>query len=212
MSLSVTRMDDVDLAGRRVLIREDLNVPVEEGAVSSDARIRAALPTVRMALDAGARVMLMSHLGRPTEGEFDQQYSLAPVADHLSWLLAQPVRLVDDWRSGVEVADGEVVLLENVRFNPGEKSNDETLARAYADLCDVFVMDAFGTAHRAQASTHGVARLARSPAPGPCWWRSSRRWRRHWHSRSGPWSPSSAAPRCPPSCRCWIRWRTRSTS
>jgi phosphoglycerate kinase len=167
MSLSVTRMDDVDLAGRRVLIREDLNVPVEEGAVSSDARIRAALPTVRMALDAGARVMLMSHLGRPTEGEFDQQYSLAPVADHLSWLLAQPVRLVDDWRSGVEVADGEVVLLENVRFNPGEKSNDETLARAYADLCDVFVMDAFGTAHRAQASTHGVARLAPVACAGP---------------------------------------------
>jgi phosphoglycerate kinase len=167
MSLSVTRMDDVDLAGRRVLIREDLNVPVEEGAVSSDARIRAALPTVRMALDAGARVMLMSHLGRPTEGEFDQQYSLAPVADHLSWLLAQPVRLVDDWRNGVEVADGEVVLLENVRFNPGEKSNDETLARAYADLCDVFVMDAFGTAHRAQASTHGVARLAPVACAGP---------------------------------------------
>jgi phosphoglycerate kinase len=168
MTLSVTRMDDVDLAGRRVLIREDLNVPVEEGAVSSDARIRAALPTVRMALDAGARVMLMSHLGRPTEGEFDQQYSLAPVADHLSWLLAQPVRLVDDWRNGVEVADGEVVLLENVRFNAGEKKNDETpRQRLCGPVRHVFVMDAFGTAHRAQASTHGVARLAPVACAGP---------------------------------------------
>ncbi len=167
MALNVKLMTDLDLAGKRVLIREDLNVPIKDGAVSSDARIRAALPTIEAAVAAGARPVLMSHLGRPTEGEFDSQFSLAPVADHLSDLLGQPVRLVSDWRQGVELADGEVALLENVRFNPGEKNDDEELARAYAALCDVFVMDAFGTAHRAQASTHGVARYAPVACAGP---------------------------------------------
>ena len=167
MTLPVTRMTDLDLAGQRVLIREDLNVPVKDGRVSSDARIRAALPTVRAALDAGARVILMSHLGRPTEGEFDAQFSLAPVAGHLGELLGQPVRLVDDWRGGVNLQPGEVALLENVRFNAGEGKDDDELARAYAALCDVFVMDAFGTAHRAQASTHGVARFAPQACAGP---------------------------------------------
>ncbi|MFT7286554.1 MAG: phosphoglycerate kinase [Halieaceae bacterium] len=167
MSLAVQRMDQLELAGRRVLIREDLNVPIKNGAVSSDARIRAALPTIRRALDAGARVMLMSHLGRPTEGEFDPQFSLAPVATALASLLGQPVRLVADWQAGLAIGPGELVLLENVRFNPGEKKDDETLARAYAALCDVFVMDAFGTAHRAQASTHGVARFAAQACAGP---------------------------------------------
>lgn len=167
MALSVTLMEDLDLAGRRVLIREDLNVPVKDGRVASDVRIRAALPTIRAALAAGARVMLMSHLGRPTEGEYDAQFSMQPVADHLASLLGQPVALVADWRAGVEVEPGQVALLENVRFNAGEKKDDESLARAYAALCDVFVMDAFGTAHRAQASTHGVARFAPQACAGP---------------------------------------------
>jgi len=167
MSLSVLRMSDLDLAGQRVLIREDLNVPVSDGAVTSDARIRAALPTIRAALDAGARVLLMSHLGRPTEGEFDESLSLAPVAAHLGGLLGQDVTLLREWRDGVEVAPGQVALLENVRFNPGEKKDDGGLARAYASLCDIFVMDAFGTAHRAQASTHGVARFAPTACAGP---------------------------------------------
>ena len=167
MSLSVALMDDMDLADRRVLIREDLNVPIKDGVVSSDARLRAALPTIRRAQEAGARVILMSHLGRPTEGDYDPQFSLQPVADHLGASLQQTVRLIADWREGVEVAPGEVVLLENVRFNPGEKADDETLARAYAALCDLFVMDAFGTAHRAQASTHGVARYAPQACAGP---------------------------------------------
>jgi len=167
MSLSVLRMSDLDLAGQRVLIREDLNVPVSDGAVTSDARIRAALPTIRAARDAGARVLLMSHLGRPTEGEFDESLSLAPVAAHLGGLLGQDVTLLREWRDGVEVAPGQVALLENVRFNPGEKKDDGGLARAYASLCDIFVMDAFGTAHRAQASTHGVARFAPTACAGP---------------------------------------------
>lgn len=167
MSLAVQRMSELELAGQRVLIREDLNVPIKNGQVASDARIRAALPTIRQALAAGARVMLMSHLGRPTEGEFDEQFSLEPVAKHMSRLLELPVRLVADWHEGVTVADGEVVLLENVRFNVGEKNNEDTLARSYAALCDVFVMDAFGTAHRAQASTHGVARFAPKACAGP---------------------------------------------
>jgi phosphoglycerate kinase len=167
MALNVKLMTELDLSGKRVLIREDLNVPVKDGAVSSDARIRAALPTIEAARGAGARVILMSHLGRPTEGEFEQQFSMAPVAAHLSGMLDAPVRLVDDWRDGVEVAEGEVVLLENVRFNPGEKKDEEELARAYASLCDIFVMDAFGTAHRAQASTHGVARYASTACAGP---------------------------------------------
>jgi phosphoglycerate kinase len=167
MTLTVKLMTDLDLAGRRVLIREDLNVPVKDGAVTSDARIRAALPTIEAARDAGARVIVMSHLGRPTEGEFDPRFSMAPVADHLARLLGTPVQLVDDWRGGVDLADGGIALLENVRFNPGEKKDDEELARAYAALCDVFVMDAFGTAHRAQASTHGVAKHAPVACAGP---------------------------------------------
>ena len=167
MALAVKLMKDLDLKGKRVLIREDLNVPVKEGAVSSDARIRAALPTIEAARDAGARVILMSHLGRPTEGEFDAQFSMAPVASHLEALLGAGVTLVADWRQGLELQEGEVALLENVRFNPGEKKDDEDLARAYAGLCDIFVMDAFGTAHRAQASTHGVARYAPVACAGP---------------------------------------------
>lgn len=167
MALNVNLMTDLDLAGKRVLIREDLNVPIKDGAVASDARIRAALPTIRKAVEAGARVILMSHLGRPTEGEFDAEFSMAPVAQHLSGLLGQPVTLVTDWRLGVELNDGEVALLENVRFNPGEKKDDEELARAYAGLCEIFVMDAFGTAHRAQASTHGVAKFAPVACAGP---------------------------------------------
>ncbi|MDI5891056.1 phosphoglycerate kinase [Halomonas rhizosphaerae] len=166
--MNVRKMTDLDLDGQRVLIREDLNVPVKHGKVTSDARLRASLATIQTALAAGARVMLMSHLGRPTEGEPAEAFSLAPVAEHLGELLGRPVRLVRDYLGGaVEVADGEVVLLENVRFNPGEKKDDETLARQYAALCDVFVMDAFGTAHRAQASTHGVARFAPTACAGP---------------------------------------------
>lgn len=165
--MAVIRMTDLDLAGRRVLIREDLNVPVAAGAVTSDARIRAALPTIRHALEAGARVLVMSHLGRPTEGEYDPQFSLAPVAARLSELLGIPVRLEKDWLDGVDLKAGEVVLCENVRFNPGEKANDDDLAKKMGALCDVFVMDAFGTAHRAQASTHGVAQHAPIACAGP---------------------------------------------
>ncbi len=160
-------MEDLDLAGKRVLIREDLNVPVEGGRVTSDVRIRASLPTIRLALERGAAVMLMSHLGRPKEGEYDPAFSLQPVADHIAQLLGRPVRLEKDWLDGVQIAPGEVVLCENVRFNAGEKKDDETLARRMAALCDVFVMDAFGTAHRAQASTHGVARFAPVACAGP---------------------------------------------
>jgi len=166
--MNVRKMTDLDLNGQRVLIREDMNVPVKHGKVTSDARLRASLPTIQAALAAGARVMLMSHLGRPTEGEPADEFTLAPVAEHLSELLGCPVRLVQDYLDGaVAVADGEVVLLENVRFNAGEKKDDEALARQYASLCDVFVMDAFGTAHRAQASTHGVARFAPTACAGP---------------------------------------------
>ncbi|GAA5172030.1 MULTISPECIES: phosphoglycerate kinase [Halomonadaceae] len=166
--MNVRKMTDLALAGKRVLIREDLNVPVKQGRVTSDARIRACLPTIEAARDAGAKVLLMSHLGRPSEGEPADEFSLAPVATHLGTLLGQPVRLVDDYLdTPVEVADGEVVLLENVRYNRGEKSDDEALARAYATLCDIYVMDAFGTAHRAQASTHGVARFAADACAGP---------------------------------------------
>ena len=167
MALNVKLMQDLDLKGKRVLIREDLNVPIKNGKVSSDARIRAALPTIEAARDAGAKVILMSHLGRPTEGEFDTQFSMAPVAEHLAGLLGQKVSLVEDWKLGVELEEGEVALLENVRFNPGEKKDDESLAKAYAGLCEVFVMDAFGTAHRAQASTHGVAKYAPVACAGP---------------------------------------------
>jgi len=161
------RMKDLDLAGLRVMIREDFNVPVSAGKVTSDARIRAALPTIRMALDKGAAVLLLSHLGRPVEGEADPQFSLRPVADRLSELLGQEVRLQSDWLGGVDVSPGDVVLCENVRFNPGEKKNDPALAASMGALCDVFVMDAFGTAHRAQASTEGVIRHAPLACAGP---------------------------------------------
>jgi phosphoglycerate kinase len=161
------RMADLPLAGKRVLIREDLNVPVQQGAVTSDARIRAALPTLRLALDAGARVIVLSHLGRPEEGKFDPELSLAPVAAKLSELLGKPVPLVQDWLGGVAVQPGAAVLCENVRFNKGEKKDAEPLARQMAALCDVFVMDAFGTAHRAEASTHGVAKFAPVACAGP---------------------------------------------
>lgn len=167
MTLKVELMRDQNLRGKRVLIREDLNVPIKKGVVTSDARIRAALPTIEAARAAGAKVILMSHLGRPVEGEYDAQYSLAPVAQHLSGLLGQPVAVVAQWRDGVELADGQVALLENVRFNAGETKDDEALSRAYAALCDIFVMDAFGTAHRAQSSTHGVAKYAPVACAGP---------------------------------------------
>ena len=165
--MPIRRMSDVDIAGKRVLIREDLNVPVADGRVSSDARIRAALPTIEAALERGAAVMVMSHLGRPVEGEPDPQFSLAPVAAHLGGLLGRDVLLVKDWIDGVEVEPGDVVLLENVRFLAGEKGCDEALSRKMAALCDVFVMDAFGTAHRAQASTYGVAEHAAVACAGP---------------------------------------------
>ncbi|WP_300274349.1 phosphoglycerate kinase [Halomonas sp.] len=166
--MNVRKMTDLDLSGKRVLIREDLNVPIKHGKVTSDARLRAALPTIQAARDAGARVLLMSHLGRPTEGEPAEEFSLAPVADHLGELLGHPVTLISDYLgAALDLADGEVVLLENVRFNSGEKKDDETLAQQYAALCDIFVMDAFGTAHRAQASTHGVARFAPVACAGP---------------------------------------------
>ena len=165
--MAIKRMTDLNLAGKRVLIREDLNVPVKDGKVSSDARIRASLPTIKAAKDAGAKVMLMSHLGRPEEGVYDEASSMKPVADHLTKVLGQEVRLIKDYLDGVEVADGEVVLFENVRFNKGEKKDNEDLAKKYAALCDVYVMDAFGTAHRAQASTHGVARFAPEACAGP---------------------------------------------
>lgn len=159
-------MTDLDLNGKRVLIREDLNVPVKDGRVTSDARLAAALPTIRAALDAGAGVMLISHLGRPTEGEYTDEFSMAPVAKRLGELLGIDIPVIRDWQSA-SAAPGEVVLLENVRFNVGEKTDDDGLAQQYAALCDIFVMDAFGTAHRAQASTHGVAKFAPTACAGP---------------------------------------------
>jgi phosphoglycerate kinase len=165
--MNVLRMSDADLRGKRVLIREDLNVPVQSGAVTSDARIRAALPTIRYAIDQHAKVFILSHLGRPTEGVYEEQFSLAPVAARLSDLLGQPVALRKNWLAGVDCPQGSAVLCENVRFNPGEKKDSELLARQMASLCDVFVMDAFGTAHRAEASTHGVARFAPVACAGP---------------------------------------------
>ena len=165
--MAVIKMSDIELSGKRVLIREDLNVPVADGKVTSDARIRAALPTIRAALDANAAVMIMSHLGRPTEGQFAEEFSLAPVAEHLAGLLGREVRLERDRLCGVDLSAGDVVLCENVRFNVGEKADDESLSRKMAALCDVYVMDAFGTAHRAQASTHGVARYAPIACAGP---------------------------------------------
>jgi phosphoglycerate kinase len=165
--MSITNMQDLDLSGKRVLIRQDLNVPIKDGKVMSDARIRASLPTIQQAHEAGAMVMLMSHIGRPTEGEFDEAFSLKPVGEHLSMLLDRPVRLQKDWIDGVEGEAGDIILCENVRFNIGEKKDDEALAKKMAALCDVFVMDAFGTAHRAQASTHGVAKFAETACAGP---------------------------------------------
>jgi len=166
--MNVRKMTDLDLKGQRVLIREDLNVPVKHGQVTSDARLRASLPTIKAARDAGAKVLLMSHLGRPTEGEPADEFTLAPVAAYLGDLLDCQVRLVTNYlEQEPSLEDGDVVLLENVRFNQGEKKDDEPLAKRYAELCDVFVMDAFGTAHRAQASTHGVARFAPTACAGP---------------------------------------------
>ncbi len=165
--MSILRMTDLDLAGKRVLIRQDLNVPVADGKVTADQRITASIPTLRMALDAGAAVMVTSHLGRPKEGQWSEADSLAPVAARLSELLGREVPLLRDYLGGVEIAPGQLVLLENCRMNPGEGKDDETLSKQYAALCDVFVMDAFGTAHRAQASTHGVIRFAKQAAGGP---------------------------------------------
>ncbi|WP_298723230.1 phosphoglycerate kinase [uncultured Oceanisphaera sp.] len=165
--MSVIKMNELDLSGKRVLIRADLNVPIKNGVVGSDARILASLPTIETALAQGAQVMVTSHLGRPTEGEYADEFSLQPVVDYLQQALSVPVRLAKDYLDGVALAANELVVLENVRFNKGEKKDDETLSRQYAALCDVFVMDAFGTAHRAQASTHGVAKFAPVACAGP---------------------------------------------
>jgi len=165
--MSIQRMVDLDLSGKRVLIRQDLNVPVKNGKVTSDIRIQASVPTIEKALAAGAAVMLLSHLGRPVEGQYDEASSLKPVAERLSELLGKPVRLEKDWLDGIVIAPGEVVLCENVRFNVGEEKNSDELGKKMAALCDVFVMDAFGTAHRAQASTHSVAKFAPIVCAGP---------------------------------------------
>ena len=164
--MSVIKMTDLDLAGKRLFIRADLNVPVKDGKVTSDARIRATIPTLKLALEKGAKVMVTSHLGRPTEGEFKPEDSLQPVVDYLN-NAGFKARLVQDYLNGVDVAEGEIVVLENVRVNKGEKKNDEELSKKYAALCDIFVMDAFGTAHRAQASTHGVAQFSPVACAGP---------------------------------------------
>jgi len=166
--MPIIKMTDLELTGKRVLIREDLNVPIKNGKVASDKRIRASLPTIEHAMRAGAKVMLMSHVGRPVEGQYEEQFSLRPVADHLSGLLGKEVSLIKEYLGKeLDLADGEVVLLENVRFNSGEKGDDEALAKSYAALCDIYVMDAFGTAHRAQASTHGVGMFAPVACAGP---------------------------------------------
>ena len=169
--INFSSFDPKELQGKRILIRQDLNVPLKDGAlgkeVSSDKRILASLPTLRLAIKAGAKIMVMSHLGRPTEGEYEAQYSLQPVATRLSELLEQSVRLEKEWLSGIDIQEGEVVLCENVRFNIGEKNNADDLAKQMAELCDIYVMDAFGTAHRAQASTHGVAKFASIACAGP---------------------------------------------
>ena len=166
--MSVIKMTDLDLAGKRLLIRQDLNVPVKDGKVTSAKRIQASLPTIEHCIKAGARVMIMSHLGRPTEGESAAEFSMQPVADYLSDALGKQVPLITDYlENSPELNDGDVVLLENVRFNVGEKSNDEALSKQYAALCDIYVMDAFGTAHRAQASTHGAGQFAPTACAGP---------------------------------------------
>ncbi len=165
--MPVIKMTDLDLAGKRVLIREDLNVPLKNGKVADDTRIRASLPTIQLAMKARAKVMVMSHLGRPEEGVYSEENSMKSVAEHLSGLLGKPVRVVKDYLDGVDVAPGEVVVFENVRFNKGEKKNADDLSNQYAALCDIYVMDAFGTAHRAEASTHGVAKFAPIACAGP---------------------------------------------
>jgi phosphoglycerate kinase len=165
--MKITKMLDLDLTGKRLLIREDLNVPIKDGVVTSDARIRAALPTIQAALAAKAHVLVMSHLGRPEEGKFAEEFSLAPVAERLTQLLGVPVSIKRDWLDGVAVGPGEVALLENVRFNKGEKKNADDLSKKMAALCDIYVMDAFGTAHRAEASTHGIAKYAPVASAGP---------------------------------------------
>ncbi|RJQ46649.1 MAG: phosphoglycerate kinase [Gammaproteobacteria bacterium] len=170
--MSIIRLEELrNLTGMRVLIRCDLNVPMKNGKITDETRIYASVPTIEYAMTVGAKVMVMSHLGRPEEGVYDEKYSLAPIAGQLSNHLYREVRLVKDWLNGVEVANGEVVLLENVRFNKGEEDNDDALAKKMAALCDVFVMDAFGTAHRAQASTHGVAKYAPVACAGPLLWK-----------------------------------------
>ena len=165
--MPISSMSQISLNEKRVLIRQDLNVPVKNGKVTSDARIKASIPTIKQALEAGAAVLVMSHLGRPTEGEADEAFSLAPVVDYLNNALDTKVTLAKDYLNGVDAKYGEVTILENVRFNKGEKKDDEALSKQYAALCDVFVMDAFGTAHRAQASTHGVAKFAKEACAGP---------------------------------------------
>lgn len=165
--MAIKKLADLDLKGKRVLIRADLNVPIKDGKVASDKRIMATLPTIKLALEKGAKVMVISHLGRPEEGVYSDEFSLQPVADYMATKLPCPVRLVKDYLDGVEVNENEVVVLENCRFNKGEKKNNEELSRKYAALCDVFVMDAFGTAHRAQATTYGVAQFAPVACAGP---------------------------------------------
>ena len=165
--MSIIRMQDLDLKGKRLFIRSDLNVPVKNGKVTSDARIKASLPTIEEAIKKGAKVMVTSHIGRPTEGEYNPEFSLQPVVDYLKEHVSFPVRLVKDYLDGVDVKEGELVVLENVRFNVGEGKDDETLSKKYAALCDIYVMDAFGTAHRAQASTHGAGKFAPVACAGP---------------------------------------------
>ena len=165
--MSIIRMQDLDLKGKRLFIRSDLNVPVKNGKVTSDARIKASLPTIEEAIKKGAKVMVTSHIGRPTEGEYNPEFSLQPVVDYLKEHVSFPVRLVKDYLNGVDVKEGELVVLENVRFNVGEGKDDEALSKKYAALCDIYVMDAFGTAHRAQASTHGVGKFAPIACAGP---------------------------------------------
>jgi phosphoglycerate kinase len=165
--MTIIKMTDLDLRGQRVLIREDLNVPIKNGVVTSDARLRAALPSIKVALQLGAKLMVTSHLGRPTEGVYDEQFSLAPVVNYLEENLQCTVRLQKNWLDGVDIAEGELVILENCRFNAGEKANDDALAKKMAALCDVYVNDAFGTAHRAQASTHGIAKFVKIACAGP---------------------------------------------
>lgn len=165
--MAIIKMQDLDLKGKRIFIRSDLNVPVKNGKVTSDARIRASLPTIEFAIEQGAKVMVTSHIGRPTEGEYNPEYSLQPVVDYLKDHVKFPVRLVKDYLDGVDVKEGELVVLENVRFNKGEGKDDEVLSKKYAALCDIYVMDAFGTAHRAQASTHGAGKFAPVACAGP---------------------------------------------